>query len=327
MPLTSGTETPLRIRFDCSVAAELLFLLSAIESGAGDDGAEPLRVAGMPVPPELADRVARQWPEPVLFWELFVIADAAGGLGGPVAASEIEEAWDAACDTMTLDPPLRSEPELDGETIRARLAALHADRSARRQYLQLMADVWEIFEQDWTVRRLPVIERSIEECRAREARGSAWQTVLKGSETASEALEAGWQRARDGGAAVVAVCAYGGSLVIDLPSTEFFAMSIKGRHPVDRERAADAARRLRSMSDPTRLALLQLLGERPRTVGELAVDLDVAQPTVSNHIKVLREAGVVQQSDSEHDRRALTVDLEAVAALFDDVRKLLGAPR
>ena len=47
------------------------------------------------------------------------------------------------------------------------------------------------------------------------------------------------------------------------------------------------------VADPTRRKLLDLLRERPRLVGELADLLAISQPGVSKHLRVLREAGLV----------------------------------
>jgi DNA-binding transcriptional ArsR family regulator len=49
-----------------------------------------------------------------------------------------------------------------------------------------------------------------------------------------------------------------------------------------------------ALSDPNRRAVLALLCDRPRDVGELVDALGVSQPTVSKHLRVLREAGLVQ---------------------------------
>lgn len=56
------------------------------------------------------------------------------------------------------------------------------------------------------------------------------------------------------------------------------------------------AGRLKAFSDPTRLLLLVLIGrltQFPMTVGDLAKQLGVSQPTASGHLKLLREAGLV----------------------------------
>ena len=48
-----------------------------------------------------------------------------------------------------------------------------------------------------------------------------------------------------------------------------------------------------ALADPTRILLLYRLSEGPQNVGELAAALNVSQPTVSRHLKVLRERGMV----------------------------------
>lgn len=48
-----------------------------------------------------------------------------------------------------------------------------------------------------------------------------------------------------------------------------------------------------AFSDPTRILILYELDEHPRTVTELTADLNLAQPTTSRHLKVLRDRGLV----------------------------------
>jgi DNA-binding transcriptional ArsR family regulator len=49
-----------------------------------------------------------------------------------------------------------------------------------------------------------------------------------------------------------------------------------------------------ALSDPTRREVVGLLGERPRRAGELASAFHVSRPAVSRHLRVLREAGLVE---------------------------------
>jgi DNA-binding transcriptional ArsR family regulator len=48
-----------------------------------------------------------------------------------------------------------------------------------------------------------------------------------------------------------------------------------------------------ALGDPTRRAIFERLAEQPRAVGELARDLPVTRPAVSQHLKVLKDAGLV----------------------------------
>lgn len=50
---------------------------------------------------------------------------------------------------------------------------------------------------------------------------------------------------------------------------------------------------LTALSEPTRVRILDLLCERERSVGELVGECGISQPAVSQHLKVLRDAGLV----------------------------------
>jgi ArsR family transcriptional regulator len=49
-----------------------------------------------------------------------------------------------------------------------------------------------------------------------------------------------------------------------------------------------------ALSDPNRLLILYALNEKPLNVTELTNELGLSQPTMSRHLKVLRERGLVQ---------------------------------
>ncbi len=50
---------------------------------------------------------------------------------------------------------------------------------------------------------------------------------------------------------------------------------------------------LRTLSDPTRLAIFERLGDGPISVADLAREFPVSRPAVSQHLKVLKNAGLV----------------------------------
>jgi DNA-binding transcriptional ArsR family regulator len=52
---------------------------------------------------------------------------------------------------------------------------------------------------------------------------------------------------------------------------------------------------LSALADPTRRAIFERLSDRPSAVGELAQELPVSRPAVSQHLKVLKEAGLVRE--------------------------------
>ena len=56
-----------------------------------------------------------------------------------------------------------------------------------------------------------------------------------------------------------------------------------------------------AVADPTRRRLLELLGDRERTAGELASAFSISRPAVSRHLRVLREAGLVRwRGEAQH---------------------------
>jgi DNA-binding transcriptional ArsR family regulator len=68
------------------------------------------------------------------------------------------------------------------------------------------------------------------------------------------------------------------------------------------------------LADPSRRAIVTCLAERPRAVGELAEELPISRPAVSQHLKVLKDAGLVV--DTQHGtRRIYHVQPDGLSAL------------
>jgi len=78
----------------------------------------------------------------------------------------------------------------------------------------------------------------------------------------------------------------------------------------------DHAAVLAALADPTRRAILERVGRSPAAVGELARDLPVTRPAVSQHLKVLKEAGLVRDQ-AVGTRRIYAVDPAGLAAARD----------
>jgi DNA-binding transcriptional ArsR family regulator len=78
--------------------------------------------------------------------------------------------------------------------------------------------------------------------------------------------------------------------------------------------ATNQAEALAALGDPTRRAIFEGLAAAPRAVGELARDLPVSRPAVSQHLKVLKGAGLVVDRPLG-TRRIYAVDPDGVEAL------------
>lgn len=78
-----------------------------------------------------------------------------------------------------------------------------------------------------------------------------------------------------------------------------------------------------ALGDPTRKAIFELLVDRPRAVVELASELPVSRPAVSQHLRVLKDAGLVIDRPIG-TRRIYRVDPDGLAALRADLERFWG---
>ena|ERR1700753_3021740 len=69
-----------------------------------------------------------------------------------------------------------------------------------------------------------------------------------------------------------------------------------------------------ALADPTRRKIFERLRHGPRAVGELAKGLPVSRPAVSQHLKVLKEAGLVDDT-ADGTRRIYFIDPKGLASL------------
>ena len=80
----------------------------------------------------------------------------------------------------------------------------------------------------------------------------------------------------------------------------------------------DAA--LRAIADPIRRQILRLIWREERTAGDIGAQFDVSQPAISQHLKVLRDTGLVavRQAGTRRYYRANRAAMAAVRALLED---------
>lgn len=194
----------------------------------------------------------------------------------------------------------------------------------------LLRELWSTLRPAW--------EREGEA--AAQAAADAFEAALEGGADLLEALprhhfaqfEAHAEelrRHRRSGALVVTplTLASTGGFNVGVGDTLYLGYGLHGEtvFEEDAARLAELASRIKAFADPTRLQLLGLIarfGSMPLTVGDLARQLGVSQPTVSGHLKVLREAGVVHL-ERRGNRAYHRVDEQAVHALLDGLKATL----
>jgi len=74
--------------------------------------------------------------------------------------------------------------------------------------------------------------------------------------------------------------------------------------------------RFAALADPTRREIFEKLARRPQAVGEIAEGLPVTRPAVSQHLKILKEAGLVTMR-TEGTRNVYQIDFRTIAAMRD----------
>lgn len=89
--------------------------------------------------------------------------------------------------------------------------------------------------------------------------------------------------------------------------------------------STELASLLRTLGDPARLRVVELLSQAPRRAGELADDLGVPAPTMSKHLRLLLAAGIVEDERRLDDARVRIFRLRrdsvvAVRAWLDQIQ-------
>src|SRR6185437_9304586 len=118
---------------------------------------------------------------------------------------------------------------------------------------------------------------------------------------------------------------FGGEIhVVEVDGTTYVGRGIRRQDDRDRRReaAVSVSSRLKTLSDPSRVAILLQLAREAASVTELARHLKLSQPTVSGHVQLLREAGLLDERMAGRSAR-LSANEEALRNLFTGAQESL----
>ncbi len=273
---------------------------------------------------DLADRVRTFWDdrsEETCFSEMQVLAQHAGA----IRATEPDELWsamEAAVATVPLDLAMPSESPEDREIFLARFRRLRESPELLRSYLALLEEVWAPVNEMWQ-QALPILEEAGRHLMAQYERGRALESFIpKGCDILDERLPEIVADVETGRQPLLFVpCLFfGTSMYIEVSGLVIIGTGVGPGDAEARVRTESVARRLKAVADPTRLALLHALANAPSSVGQLAILFRLAQPTVSMHVKVLRENGLVY-AQRRGGRLQLSADPASVELLLDELRQ------
>jgi DNA-binding transcriptional ArsR family regulator len=319
-----------RVSARASVAVELEW---ALASGEREDfrSDHPALAAVYDQHPELQTRVQTLWgPGGSMscggFLELMALAHR-GGLLFSTDAELLIERLDGLCQITADDAgdlALMLETDEDRAVVLKRLVRLQESAELRRTYVALVRDMWEAIRVDWELSGRGAVEVAVAARRGLVAKGADWHEVARGECEVGDMLDHAVAALGPGGEIVV-VPAYftHKGLVVDLPGVVVVGVRTDTTGAHARARTQALARRLKAISDPTRLAILDALTSGPRTANEIAAAFSLAQPTVSNHVKLLRDAGLVTDVRSGA-RRNLVVQHDVVEELIANLHDVLS---
>ena len=208
-----------------------------------------------------------------------------------------------------------------------RLRRLVSDTELRRDYVDLLRKAWRPAERPWRRSGLETVAAACAWWRDRLRAGIAVGRLV-GPRHPLLRMEPAEALARP--TAVVVTPLYfcmSGGMVVDLGDHVRIGVPASGRHPARRRRDAQfVAERTRVLADPTRVRLLIHLLGGPASVTELARSLACPQASVSDHLKMLRLAGLLEARRA--GRRTLySASLLRVARLLEDVKSTLAGWR
>jgi ArsR family transcriptional regulator len=281
-------------------------------------------------PPALTERLRRIWPgeQPDCFGELLIIAEHQGMLFSTDAAEVLRRLRES----VHVDPEMRLASETPEDRVRLleRCALLEKDAGFRARYADVVAEVWKLIEGEWETAGRAAAEAAASQLRRAAASGPPMVELVtaRAPHCAREPWQSQAVTAEHAGRVSVATAFFGGKfLAWDFPSTYLLGVQAEaaGDLTVLRREAHQVASRLKVLADPTRLAILISLSRQPATVTEIARAFSLAQPTVSAHLKLLRDGGLVD-GGREDGRPDYSADRRAVGLLLREVEHQLADP-
>ncbi len=285
--------------------------------------------------PEIAERVRRLWgPAETLSYPCFLELSAlayGGGLLFGLETGDFVSGLEELCRNAPEDLAFAAETPDDGERLRRRLHLLRTEERVRLHYVEVVAEVWDGIRTLWETEGRRAVEVALEECSAHLKRGSnPADLALKYFEqvNCTNIGRDEMNRLIDGlgeESEIVLVPSFFTvkGLVADLPGMLIIGRTAEPVAVAARARTEDLARRLKAIADPTRLAILDALTQHDMSITEVTNHFGLSQPTVSNHVKQLRDSGVVT-SGNEGRTRKLTVRREVLREILRELDEIFG---
>ena len=301
-----------------SAALELMWVL---HNGGADHELEGRFATTEPVRIKYGPALRSFWPDHDRgFTEMVVLAERSGTLldsdiGGFFAGLE------RATTSNAPTPSLLSESPAERSVVAERLEALRADAKIRARYLSLLEEVWETVRAEWEETGRPAVLAATRDWQKQLGAGMPYRDLLQrtrlwpGRPDLEQIADAD---AAEGRMVLTPGWFFGDIHVVEIDGSIYLGRGIQAHGCFDDQRhaAQHVSKTLKAFADPTRLSIMMWLAHRPASVTEISRHFKLSQPTVSAHVQLLREAGVIE------DRPAGRSSLLSVRE--ESVREVLG---
>ncbi len=318
--LEEPTEVP-RIRVGPSAPFELMWVLHNLQAKHVLEG------------PFASQELLRQELQPALraFW-----ADGIRGFTETIVLSERSgttmdvdlDRFFARIDDAVNTPgglSLLSERPAERLAIEKRLNRLRDDGELRDRYRALLQSVWERVRPDWESAGRDAASAAAADWTRRLGEGVDYRTLLDRPHIwpgRPELDELTTALGAEGRLVLSPGWFFGLIHVVEVDGTLYLGRGVgmEDQDAACREIATRVAGNLKTLADPTRLGILLWLAKHPASVTEIANEFDLSQPTVSGHVQLLREAGLLE--DKLAGRRSkLIVARDRLKGLMGDAEE------
>lgn len=223
-----------------------------------------------------------------------------------------------------------TEPERDRHTIAERLRKLHDDARTRHVYRGVLVQVRQLALTTWERRGREAVAMACDAWKTRLGTGVSTMSIVElvpPRHPLTHAERLGFDdlfiHRHEFVVSPLYFCMSGGH-VLDLDDYVHIAVPASDLMPVRKVRdAAFVSDRLRVLAEPTRVHILIQLLSAPSGVMDVARSLRMSQPTVSGHLKILRDAGLIQPRRFG-TRTVMVASRKRIERLLEDARATIA---
>lgn len=321
MPASSEAASP-PIRVRISAPLELMWLIhwaGAHHEHKGFDLMEALRR-------EFGAELDRLWDGtwPQYSTEMLVLAHRSGTLLDP-DLKRFFARLEAAMDEEGPLPSLKSEGPVERDMTARRLDRLRTEAALRKRYVDLLRRLWAAVQAEWEGTGRPAAEAEAQRWSGALEAGTPYRQLLKVQHIWPPRPETDTfaDVAAAGGSLIMTPSWFGGHIhVLEFDGTVYVGRGMRIGEPSLKQVATEVSTSIKALADPTRLAILLRLAREPASVTEIARLLQLSQPTVSAHVQVLREAGLLEEKTVGRSAQ-LSASEEGLRRLFAHAEEAL----